>query len=145
MARNSKVIVSSDQLKVAVTGSLNDIFRKKLHILRTFNLRKSLKCINPYLMMINGRENVSQIVENSMKMHLCNSKETIFKDTLFDPMLGHAYGRAKSQPTKDTIYRRSSGQAFWEEITGDPNFYIKLVTLMKDEPAKHILRRGMPL
>ena len=55
----------------------------------------------------------------------------------FDPMLGHAYGRAKAQPTKDLVYRRRSGQAFWAEITGDPDFYLKLVRLMKEEPAKH--------
>jgi hypothetical protein len=55
----------------------------------------------------------------------------------FDPMLGHAYGRAKAEPTKDLIYRRRSGQAFWSEITGDPDFYLKLIRMMKDEPAKH--------
>lgn len=55
----------------------------------------------------------------------------------FDPVLGHAYGRVKSKPSKDLIYRRSSGQAFWHEITGDPDFYLKLVRLMKEEPAKH--------
>jgi hypothetical protein len=55
----------------------------------------------------------------------------------FDPILGHAYGRVKSKPSKDLIYRDSSGQAFWHEITGDPEFYLKLIRLMKDEPAKH--------
>lgn len=55
----------------------------------------------------------------------------------FDPILGHGYGRLKSEPTKDRIYRDRSGQAFWTEITGDPDFYLKLVRLMKDEPAKH--------
>jgi hypothetical protein len=55
----------------------------------------------------------------------------------FDPMLGHAYGRAKAEPTKDLIYRRRSGQAFWAEITGDPDFYLKLIRMMKDEPVKH--------
>lgn len=56
----------------------------------------------------------------------------------FDPMLGHAYGRSKAKPTKDLIYRRSSGQTFWIEITGDPDFYLKLVRLMKEEPVKHM-------
>ncbi|MBM3155890.1 MAG: cytoplasmic protein [Chloroflexi bacterium] len=55
----------------------------------------------------------------------------------FDPILGHAYGRVKSKPGKDLIYRDISGQAFWTEITGDPDFYLKLVRLMKEEPAKH--------
>jgi len=55
----------------------------------------------------------------------------------FDPILGHAYGRLKTKPSKDLIYRDSSGQAFWQEITGDPDFYLKLVRLMKDEPTRH--------
>ena len=55
----------------------------------------------------------------------------------FDPILGHAYGRLTTEPTKDRIYRDRSGQAFWTEITGDADFYLKLVRLMKDEPAKH--------
>jgi len=55
----------------------------------------------------------------------------------FDPMLGHGYGRLKTEPSKDRVYRDCSGQAFWTEITGDPDFYLKLVRLMKDEPAKH--------
>jgi len=55
----------------------------------------------------------------------------------FDPMLGHAYGRARAEPTKDLVYRRRSGQAFWTEITGDPDFYLTLVRLMKEEPTKH--------
>jgi len=55
----------------------------------------------------------------------------------FDPILGHGYGRLKSEPTKDRIYRDRSGQAFWAEITGDTDFYLKLVRLMKDAPTKH--------
>ncbi len=55
----------------------------------------------------------------------------------FDPMLGHAYGRARTEASKDLVYRRRSGQAFWAEITGDPDFYLKLVRLMKEEPSKH--------
>jgi len=55
----------------------------------------------------------------------------------FDPILGHAYGRLKTEPTKDRVYRDRSGQAFWTEITGDSDFYLKLVRLMKDVPTKH--------
>lgn len=55
----------------------------------------------------------------------------------FDPMSGHAYGRARTEASKDLVYRRRSGQAFWAEITGDPDFYLKLVRLMKEEPSKH--------
>jgi hypothetical protein len=55
----------------------------------------------------------------------------------FDPILGHAYGRLKTEPTKDRIYRDRSGRAFWTEMTGDKDFYLKLIRLMKDVPTKH--------
>ncbi len=54
----------------------------------------------------------------------------------FDPVIGHGYGRKKGIP-KGKIYRNISGQAFWTEITGDPDFYLKLIRLMKEEPQKH--------
>lgn len=60
----------------------------------------------------------------------------------FDPILGHAYGRLKTESGKDRIYRDRSGQAFWTEMTGDPDFYLKLIRLMKDEPLKHKEKYG---
>jgi hypothetical protein len=55
----------------------------------------------------------------------------------FDPLLGHAYGRRHSSPSKDQLYRELSGQAFWREITGDPDFYLKLIRLMHGIPERH--------
>lgn len=57
----------------------------------------------------------------------------------FDPILGHAYGRQKPEPEKsNVIYRDLAGQAFWEELTGDPDFYLKLIRFMENEVvAKH--------
>ncbi len=55
----------------------------------------------------------------------------------FDPLCGQAYGKQSSEPTDNSRFRRRSGQAFWEEITGDSDFYLKLVRLMKDIPAKN--------
>ncbi|MBI5232798.1 MAG: cytoplasmic protein [Deltaproteobacteria bacterium] len=55
----------------------------------------------------------------------------------FDALLGHCYGQRNLDTSKAKIYRERSGQAFWTEITGDHDFYLKLVRLMKDEPSKH--------
>ncbi|MFN3690035.1 MAG: PmeII family type II restriction endonuclease, partial [Fimbriimonadales bacterium] len=41
-----------------------------------------------------------------------------------------------SDPTTRRRYRIASGQSFWEEITGDPDFYLKLVRLMRDYPEQ---------
>jgi hypothetical protein len=53
----------------------------------------------------------------------------------FDPLVGQAYGHQGSEPTENSRFRRSSGQTFWEEITGDTDFYLKLIRLMKNVPS----------
>jgi hypothetical protein len=55
----------------------------------------------------------------------------------FDPLVGQAYGRQSSEPTENSRFRRSSGQVFWREITGDSDFYLKIIRLMRDVPAKN--------
>jgi len=56
----------------------------------------------------------------------------------FDPVLAYAYGRKKRASGGKWIYRESSGQEFWREITGDDDFYLKLIRLMREEPLKRI-------
>jgi hypothetical protein len=55
----------------------------------------------------------------------------------FDPVLAAAYGRKNLEPRGKRTYRTVAGQRFWEEITGDPEFYIRLITLMRDIPQRH--------
>lgn len=50
----------------------------------------------------------------------------------FDPILGHSYGKKQTLSTKAKVYRDVSGQKFWVELTGDPQFYIKLIALMEE-------------
>lgn len=51
----------------------------------------------------------------------------------FDAMLGHCYGRLRTEPSRTQIYRDRSGQEFWTEITGDNDFYIKLIKFMRED------------
>ncbi len=55
----------------------------------------------------------------------------------FDPVVGYSYGR--KQPKNETKIRHLAGQAFWTEITGDPDFYLRIIQLMKDKPKEHLL------
>ncbi len=55
----------------------------------------------------------------------------------FDALLGHCYGRKQSPATSKRIYRISAGQAFWQELTGDSDFYLKLLHFMRDYPVQH--------
>jgi hypothetical protein len=54
----------------------------------------------------------------------------------FDAMLAHGYGRKRTEPGSDQLYRDRSGQVFWQEITGDSDFYLRLIRLMGDEPMR---------
>jgi hypothetical protein len=55
----------------------------------------------------------------------------------FDALLAACYGRVSKEPSDRYIYRIRSGQVFWEEITGDPDFYLKLHHLMGEHPLVH--------
>jgi hypothetical protein len=55
----------------------------------------------------------------------------------FIPIMGCGYGRADSPPTASRNYRKLAGQAFWQHITGDADFYLKLVRLMRDDPDRN--------
>ncbi len=55
----------------------------------------------------------------------------------FRALLGHCYGRKTGETSASRPYAVRSGQAFWEEITGDPDFYLQLIRLMKDYPIEH--------
>ena len=55
----------------------------------------------------------------------------------FDAVIGYCYGRTTGAIPKGKIYRRLAGQAFWEELTGDANFYLKLMRFVGEYPAEH--------
>jgi hypothetical protein len=72
-----------------------------------------------------------QELQNRLRQHLLKLGKQ------FDPILGCSYGKRKSAPTKKRRYRLVAGQAFWQELTGDPDFYLKLIRLMKDYPEQY--------
>jgi len=46
----------------------------------------------------------------------------------FDPVIGFGYGR---KPASRLGHREIAGQEFWEEMSGDPEFYVRIVTAME--------------
>ena len=70
-------------------------------------------------------------LERSLKATLRSVRKT------FIPVMGCGYGKTNSPPSRKRKYYKLAGQAFWNEITGDPDFYLKLIELMRDKPDKH--------
>lgn len=54
------------------------------------------------------------------------------------PAIGYAYG-AKEQSSRGFALELA-GQDFWEYVTGDPDFYKKIVLFMRDEPEVYAKR-----
>ena len=55
----------------------------------------------------------------------------------FDPLCGQSYGRHRGQPSQSSRFRTLSGQAFWQEITGETDFYLRIIQAMRDFPAEN--------
>jgi len=80
-----------------------------------------------------GQNREFENIERSLRATLRNLRKA------FIPIMGCGYGRANSEATSARKYAKLAGQSFWEHITGDADFYIKLVRLMRDDPARHRL------
>lgn len=55
----------------------------------------------------------------------------------FEPLVGYCYGNKKTKIASTSTFKELAGQAFWEEMTGDPDFYLKIIRVMKSRPAIH--------
>lgn len=55
----------------------------------------------------------------------------------FDPIVGYSYGN-KQQRNPNADFRELAGQAFWAELTGESDFYLRIIRLMKDKPQRHL-------
>ena len=57
----------------------------------------------------------------------------------FEPIIGYSYGR-KRAPSKGLpkMYSELAGQEFWEKLTGDSEFYMKLIQYMGQLPEKYV-------
>lgn len=54
----------------------------------------------------------------------------------YHPIIGYGYGRKNVK--QDKFYKEFAGQAFWEEITGDPEFYKKIIKYMGKLPELYL-------
>ena len=57
----------------------------------------------------------------------------------YEAYIGYSYGRRKENiRAKSKIYQELAGQRFWAELTGDEEFYTKIIAFMGTLPEKYI-------
>ena len=58
---------------------------------------------------------------------------------IYEPIIGYSYGKKRSTGRgRPTIYKELAGQDFWAELTGDPEFYIKIINYMGNKPEQYL-------
>jgi len=83
--------------------------------------------------VFNSQSKAKQILEFQ---HLQRRLQKLQKQ--FDPIIGFSYGNKQQRIQSTAFYRELAGQAFWAEITGDEDFYLKIIQLMKNKPSEHL-------
>lgn len=59
--------------------------------------------------------------------------------SMYEPIIGYSYGKKRSTGKgKPTIYRELAGQDFWAELTGDSDFYLKIIKYMGNKPEMYL-------
>ncbi len=55
----------------------------------------------------------------------------------FDPIVTYCYGRKQQRAKSTTEFQEMAGQATWELLTGESDFYLRVIHLMQERPAEH--------
>jgi hypothetical protein len=133
--------MNQSELEDLIRRSLDEFYQRRIKKLSELKLQDVLRKKNPYLLRAIGVEKASEIVEEILKAFMSSSDESIFGDAFFEPIVRHCYGRksTNSSSRSKLAYRSLAGQAFWEELTGEPDFYVKLIELMRSYPQQHRL------
>ncbi|MGX8729141.1 MAG: PmeII family type II restriction endonuclease [Lachnospiraceae bacterium] len=57
----------------------------------------------------------------------------------YEAYIGYAYGKKKETGRgKPKMYRELAGKQFWAELTGDEDFYLKIIKFMGELPEKYV-------
>ena len=58
---------------------------------------------------------------------------------IYEPIIGYSYGKKRpSGKGRPTIYRELAGQDFWAELTGEQDFYLKIIQYMGNKPEQYL-------
>lgn len=55
----------------------------------------------------------------------------------FFPVVGYGYGKKRVKAGAEKFYKELAGKDFWEWLTGDPDFYTKIIQFMGTRPDEY--------
>lgn len=99
------------------------------------------------ILLSDGSENQAIAIKSGPKVFNAQSRgkqiaefkkiERILKKDrkLFHAIVGYCYGRKKQQEARD--FTEMAGQQLWQHLTGQPDFYLQVIHLMRQKPIEH--------
>jgi len=55
----------------------------------------------------------------------------------FDPIVGYCYGRKEQRDVSKAAFIELAGQKLWSHLTGEEDFYLRIIRLMQAKPLQH--------
>ncbi len=195
-----------DLVKAAIEQGLRQFYESLTASLDNINLDRILMKKNPYLYRAKGLTNAPQLLEGILSAWVSSSEETIFGNTMFEPIaiaisggqkavtegvditvdtggtvysiavksgtsvfnadskkrqeqnfqaaqkrviqarkvfvpiIGYGYGVKRIRPGAEKWYKELAGQDFWHWLSGDPDFFTKIIEYMGTAPDEYAAR-----
>lgn len=138
-----------DEIKSFIKDCQDDFYHQRLLKLNIVTFNDVLQRINPYLLKATDKQSAPGLIEDILATIISSSDEKIFVDSFIEPLairIGFRNcssgeyidiaGEENAYSVKQKLHIHS-GQAFWEELTGDADFYLKIIRMMHDYPQHH--------
>ena len=140
----------------AIATALDNFYTNLIKKVDSLNVKTVMKRKNPYLFRAKAMNGAAQIIDAILAAFVSSSEETIFGNVFFEPIataaaqgqkalaegvdiVGYGYGKKKvSNRGLPKFYMELAGKDFWTELTGDEEFYIKLIRFMDKLPEKYV-------
>lgn len=125
---DNNLLINKELFQTIIGKALDHFYRSLVFEFDSLTIKTVLRQKNLYLLRIKYKQGASQIVNALLLTYLASFEATIFGN-YFEPLM------AEAMPKHNT---ELAGQDFWEELTGDPEFYLKLIHFIDRLPKTHI-------
>ena len=125
--------MKDEELQILILESLTEFYQRRTRLLETLKFRDALRQENPYLLRVNMGHGGPKIVEHILSAHLSLSDERFFGEAFLK--IARVVSKGFVSPNQFG-YGHLFNQAFWQEITGDPDFYLKIIRLMDNDTVR---------
>ncbi|MEJ5253041.1 MAG: PmeII family type II restriction endonuclease [Armatimonadota bacterium] len=126
-----------ERIEQIVKEGMHRFFEKRIANLASLTIDELLKGKDLHFFKALGVENVGDLIAEMLRQHLSVSHTDIIGDAFFEAIASALDEMETLPPPDQRRYRLVAGQVFWQELTGDPEFYLKLIQLMRDYPREH--------